>query len=302
MYGADVDVYDADLKTPVIYAVEECQFEVLEIIRDYIFLNKYGRKKCPRNQALKQQSKLLKDSALEDEMLTPNKIHYNYDTTSPYYIKITHRRHRPQPLFPPIKNIQADNIFAVDETKKTHQINIFSLTRENINELAQNNIFSQKSRKSIVETWLRKSQRPLVPNLSFDNIEKTEFKKDMDKEQLLKKKISSDSECCVTLPFVTDHHNTKKKVYFEIRSEEKLKTTETESSYSTIKKKIQSSEESDNQNHKGDNAKHSLQHSNWVMHATEGYRHTDDENGLVYQTNLLSSIGHKVEPERENLK
>lgn len=33
---------------------------------------------------------------------TPNRVHYNYDVTSPYYINITHRRHRPQPIFPPI--------------------------------------------------------------------------------------------------------------------------------------------------------------------------------------------------------
>lgn len=33
---------------------------------------------------------------------TPNRVHYNYDVTSPYYVNITHRRHRPQPIFPPI--------------------------------------------------------------------------------------------------------------------------------------------------------------------------------------------------------
>ncbi|XP_073835399.1 uncharacterized protein [Musca autumnalis] len=31
---------------------------------------------------------------------TPNRVNYNYDVTSPYYINITHRRHRPQPKFP----------------------------------------------------------------------------------------------------------------------------------------------------------------------------------------------------------
>lgn len=37
---------------------------------------------------------------------TPNRLYYNYDVTSPYYINITHRRHKPQPSFPPQPEIR----------------------------------------------------------------------------------------------------------------------------------------------------------------------------------------------------
>lgn len=69
-----------------------------------------------------------------EEPSTPNRLYYNYDVTSPYYINITHRRHKPQPSFPPksqmgpektFTNLEAIEANSKMETKEIEHVNLF---------------------------------------------------------------------------------------------------------------------------------------------------------------------------------
>ncbi|XP_075154754.1 uncharacterized protein LOC142228259 [Haematobia irritans] len=250
--GAELEVYDDEGKTPVIYAIEECHFEVVQVMRDHIFLDKYAKKK-EINSILLSESKfenslqsksinkvstpvrtsakaelgedqqfhaspqcinksLLKVTAVDDlyevgkgigstdnGKYTPNRINYNYDVTSPYYINITHRRHKPQPKFPEDSQLKEhltipsktplitnkeevdDRDVVADEISEANDIlsismqnirittpepeecdetvNIFSLTRENLKELMQRTSRSRRSKTDLIETWREKVQK-----------------------------------------------------------------------------------------------------------------------------------------------
>lgn len=213
-----MEVYDDEGKTPLIYAIEECNFDIVKIMRDHIFLKKYDVMKqmnsvlhletkfthslqqrllnCkpsssstpPKTQNDTIESKLSKNKNIlkvnnasndsvdsDSNKFTPNRIHYNYDVTSPYYINITHRRHKPQPKFPPIQtengeNEQLDGQPSKDDILSISQqntmlssggadegaVNIFSLTRDNLKELAERTAPREKSPKSLIENWREK--------------------------------------------------------------------------------------------------------------------------------------------------
>ncbi|XP_059222901.1 uncharacterized protein LOC106085541 [Stomoxys calcitrans] len=256
LHGAEMEVYDDEGKTPVIYAIEECHFEVVQAMKDHIFLDKYAKKKqmnsillsqskfenslhskslnklstpvhCATKATLYHQSSpqcvnksLLKVTAanhsfnqngndvatLDNGKYTPNRINYNYDVTSPYYINITHRRHKPQPKFPenlappispqnllPDKDVQGkvidkisecEDVLSIsmqkirletpepEETEET--VNIFSLTRENLKELTQRTSSCGKSKTSLIKTWRDKVQkskeRQSIVNPIDDNV------------------------------------------------------------------------------------------------------------------------------------
>ena len=105
-------MYDADRKTPVAYAIEECHFEVVQVMRDHIYGHKMQKKKkeqqlLPTNDNRNGQTvsknllQVVKDVQNEVANVTPKKLYYNNDVTSPYYVNITHRRGRPQPKYRP---------------------------------------------------------------------------------------------------------------------------------------------------------------------------------------------------------
>lgn len=227
-----MEVYDNERKTPVLYAIDECNFEVVQIMKDHIFLKKYEKKKAnnstiltesrfenslqqrvqnnrtitpvstpQRNVTINDDSKTAKNKNLlkvtnshdesfghgsDNNKFTPNRIHYNYDVTSPYYINITHRRHKPQPKFPAYPPVEKEKIF--EESAKQQQensgsneedilsismqrvnlsspepaqetVNIFSLTQENLKELTERTASCERSRISLIETWREKVQK-----------------------------------------------------------------------------------------------------------------------------------------------
>ncbi|KAM7349400.1 uncharacterized protein ACRADG_008381 isoform 2-T2 [Cochliomyia hominivorax] len=226
-HGAELDVYDNDKKTPVLYAIDECYFEVVQIMKDHIFLKKYEKNKENQTSILTESKfenslqqrllsktdvnpsstpqrtgninddyKIAKNKNLlkvtnsldesfgngsENNKFTPNRIHYNYDVTSPYYINITHRRHKPQPKFPeyPPEVIKEkedhneedkgsnDDILSISMQKLNmsspepiqEAVNIFSLTQENLKELTERTASCERSRISLIETWREKVQK-----------------------------------------------------------------------------------------------------------------------------------------------
>ncbi|XP_054728974.1 uncharacterized protein LOC129237983 isoform X2 [Anastrepha obliqua] len=210
-YGADHDVMDDERKTPMHYAIEECHFEVLEVIRDHVFRHKYERRLEKQNEENTQKSvpqrelsppprirsrpdekssditpinKMLvnvvaKDGGNHDtskNMYTPNRVHYNYDVTSPYYINITHRRHRPQPVFPAVESpLTSQTKLAITEdvpsevqvrgSEAAHlnalpapqkSVNVFELTEQNLKDLSLATSKLDRSCMSMVEAWRKK--------------------------------------------------------------------------------------------------------------------------------------------------
>ncbi|TMW51065.1 hypothetical protein DOY81_003839 [Sarcophaga bullata] len=233
-YGAHLEVYDNERKTPLLYAIEECNFEIVKIIRDHIFLKKYEAVRQmilsdanvinQRLQNLKLNSSstppktrnvpfetqvdpnrntLKENNAIDDNSIdsdsnkfTPNRVHYNYDITSPYYINITHRRHKMQPKFPPLQPENVDkeqlepqssrqvnpvegilsvsNQNAIQSSSATAEaVNIFSLTEENLKELSEHTAPGERSRKSLIENWrekVRESRARKSICKEFDNV------------------------------------------------------------------------------------------------------------------------------------
>ncbi|XP_011183388.2 uncharacterized protein LOC105212806 [Zeugodacus cucurbitae] len=205
-HGARHDLLDDERKTPIHYAIEECHFEVLEAIRDHIFQHKYElvRKKSveyatdnsnfsTKGELAKQEERvssvtpinrmlsnvLINDSgnpATPNNKYTPNRVHYNYDVTSPYYINITHRRHRPQPIFPPVgstpgskdktpslkyENLEkqesnSEEAKAEVSTDPQSSINVFHLTESNLKELSKASSNLDHSCISMIEAWRKK--------------------------------------------------------------------------------------------------------------------------------------------------
>lgn len=134
----------------MLYAIEECHFEVVKLFRQHIF-----RKKCEQKGQKEQDSgakRSLRETSLlkaQEESLqqrtppskkslrqehetansetlggTPNRLYYNYDVTSPYYINITHRRHRPQPSYPPTALNEQETSHPDKETKDIEYVTI----------------------------------------------------------------------------------------------------------------------------------------------------------------------------------
>ncbi|XP_017012760.2 ankyrin repeat and LEM domain-containing protein 1 [Drosophila takahashii] len=147
--GARADLADEENKLPVHYAIEECHFEVLQLLRDHIFRQRQRQKKQ------KQRSQL-------GDALTPNQQRYNHDVTSPYYINITHRRHRPQPKFPEPEELESNQIPPLPDEES---VNLFALTEAHLTQLIQSQRENQPEdpdqpkRRTLIESWREKVER-----------------------------------------------------------------------------------------------------------------------------------------------
>lgn len=167
--------------TPILYAMQENHFEVIDVIRNFIFEQKIEKKKrelalgsqntkevpkTPRND-YNNEGTPIKNALtnalqkIEQDKFTPNRINYNFDVTSPYYINITHRRHRTS------RKLDLSESKALEE-EKTEDIcnekkNLFELTEENVkafSKLMNNPIVVERiaihKRKSYIAAWREK--------------------------------------------------------------------------------------------------------------------------------------------------
>ncbi|XP_030555533.1 uncharacterized protein LOC115758879 [Drosophila novamexicana] len=128
-HGARPDIEDDEHKLAVHYAIDECHFEVLQLMRDHILREKQAQKQ-------KQQQHATPKSGIK----------YNHDVTSPYYINITHRRGRPQPKFPDIGDPE-------------ESVNLFTLTRDHLAELTHSQEEASCGRRTLIESWRDKVER-----------------------------------------------------------------------------------------------------------------------------------------------
>lgn len=210
--GGNMGLKDDDLKTPVEYAIEEGHFEVVKLLQNYIFERKFEKK---REQMIQKEQHngtsssgggfikclggylrvttptknlLTTVQALEENKLTPNRVHYNFDATSPYYINITHRR---KDRMKSLKEDINQSILAQQQEDHPEEApeqngddaeeDVVVIGRKNLFELTERNLasFTKKMtgkgrRSSYIECWRDKIAALRVRNKLSTNIEDIE--------------------------------------------------------------------------------------------------------------------------------
>uniref|UniRef100_A0A336LT07 CSON003899 protein n=1 Tax=Culicoides sonorensis TaxID=179676 RepID=A0A336LT07_CULSO len=149
-HGADKTCLDADMNPPIYYAISNGCMPMIELVRNYIL---YEKRKSEKQNAkdLLQSAHLnnLSSNAsspnvfeknlsvggankayLEaDRSITPSRINYNFDKSSPYYVNITHRRRNNS-------STVRQSLFPVESKKM--ELNVFELTEDNLAEFTKN--------------------------------------------------------------------------------------------------------------------------------------------------------------------
>ncbi|XP_058460409.1 ankyrin repeat and LEM domain-containing protein 1 [Malaya genurostris] len=322
--GGDMDLQDDDFKTPVQYAVEEGHFDVIKVMQNYAFERKFEKK---REQMLQQTSSsgkayikclggylkvttptkncLRAVQTLDENKLTPNRVHYNFDATSPYYINITHRRKsRSKTTKDNInKSIVAieqaeneqDNPAAEDSTDNEEDVivgrqNLFELTERNLDSFSRN-MTGLGRRTSFIECWRDKiatlrDRNKLSTNL--DDIQKilSGFldASIVEEELVLEDKVlsGSESEPCTSFRTAEEH---------ALRYDDSLKTNEFAQSLHTSPEPEAAKVPSP-------------KILNHIVQIAEEYIHTDDEAGLVFyekkylagSVSPVANVNHKRNP------
>ncbi|XP_016970744.1 uncharacterized protein LOC108038469 [Drosophila rhopaloa] len=265
--GARADLADEENKLPVHYAIEECHFEVLQLLRDHIFRQRQRQKKHKERV----------------DALTPNQQRYNHDVTSPYYINITHRRHRPQPKFPEPAEIECvDPPTLPDE----ESVNLFALTEAHLTQLIQSQREDQPAdpdqpkRRTLIESWREKVERSRARQSLFHQynehvealVDEAIGQEDFSYEQHLQHQLqgeanpkgqAEDAPCSGRQVF---------ELLVEQVSQAVVVEPEPEPDHSFFT--AQGEEESVSEK--------SPRQDEYFLQIKEAYVHTDDENGLVF--------------------
>uniref|UniRef100_A0A182WF90 LEM domain-containing protein n=1 Tax=Anopheles minimus TaxID=112268 RepID=A0A182WF90_9DIPT len=190
--GGNLELRDEEGRTPIQHAINEDHFEAVRVIQNHVYEMKIEQKRQQlllENQRSLQQNILSLPASrfyaanalqpLEDRFLTPNKINYNFDATSPYYVNITHRRKdRGKKFVSQDVNGNVENIlpaeaiapakesFSPTKEEQVHQqpqcivevsssTNLFELTRANLKNFTRDSE-STGRRTSIIESWREK--------------------------------------------------------------------------------------------------------------------------------------------------
>lgn len=261
-HGARPDLLDDEHKMPVHYAIEEFHFEVLQLLSDHILQEKQ-----------KQKKQLLK---------TPKSdIKYNHDVTSPYYINITHRRHKPQPSFP------------TDEGQEEKAVNLFTLTRDHLAELQED---VPCGRRTLIENWRDKVER--------SRARKSLLLQEEHVEALVEQAMSQDD-------FNYEQH--VQKTLRDSLEQEQLQQEQSQpetgrAAFGELVEQVAQACVQDQTFHTAENEplEPPPRKDEYYLQMTEAYVHTDDENGLVfYETKLLQNpvqkVSNKRKPEQPHL-
>lgn len=288
--GGDLDLKSSEGETAITYAIHENQYQVIETIQKFVFEEKIAkqraevlRKHTPYTPEPKRQDENfntpIKDQLneafstpvkknhlknalqnIEDKKFTPNRINYNYDQSSPYFINITHRKHK----------TSRENTKAVEEEydeEEDHstivaepsfqQQNLFELTEKNLNEFSQKmsqviviNRLAIHKRRSYIKNWREKIQ----------HIRKTDEHLDVDYINYL----NSCNNVTLMDPQVTSD---------ECKS--------SSDSFMTAKSDLQRAE----------NAIRALPETKFIEHVEENYIHSDCESGVIFFEKKIISKG-----------
>lgn len=194
--GADLELKCSEGKTPITYAIAENEYQVIEVIQNFVFEQKMGQKRKElilksRNQDICSLAVTNLDDSLstpmknlhlknalqhlEEKKFTPNRINYNFDATSPYFINITHRRFKKSHE----SNLESNDDEIDDRCESDgtcSQKNIFELTEENLREFSEKmsqviviDRLAIHKRRSYIQNWQEKIQqiRKSDPNMNI---------------------------------------------------------------------------------------------------------------------------------------
>lgn len=129
---------------------------------------------------------------IDDKKFTPNRINYNFDATSPYYVNITHRRHK----------TSRENRRAVETDENCDRKNLFELTERNLKQFSREmtqvvvvDRLAIHKRRSYIKDWREKIQQIRRTNeqLDFSYINFLNACNDVNSGDEAKAKSSSDS-------------------------------------------------------------------------------------------------------------
>jgi hypothetical protein len=161
-----------------LYAIHENHYEVIDVIKKFIFEQKIEKKKqelMTVEHCFDSPGKPLKNpikhnvvhalQKLEDKKFTPNRINYNFDVTSPYYINITHRRFKSSKSSRSNDTCTMNSDLAPEKPEK-YKKNLFELTEKNLyqfsKEISQTiieNPSTMEKRRSYIAHWRNKIQQ-----------------------------------------------------------------------------------------------------------------------------------------------
>lgn len=167
---------DNEQNSPINYAIYEKHFEVVRSIQLYLL-----QEKKKKEQIIKTPRKILHDiTSNSPEQNTPDNVKsqqlltignklYNFDKTSPFYVKIT-RRTKDSPL------TQGNNMIYNNSKGYNRRIaresvgdvvNLFDLTENNLHEFTKHTSHIEKgSRLSLIYSW-RETVRRKVPKQRY---------------------------------------------------------------------------------------------------------------------------------------
>lgn len=222
---------------------------------------------------------------LEEKKYTPNRVNYNFDATSPYYIYITHRKSAAKKQALPVD--LSDMPMPMPSPNMKEKENLFKLTEENLEKFSEK-LAPIRSRISLIQQWRDKVERSrkLSSILKvFDNVdelldgvmtdETLNFTNTLLEPNAKKDKIPK------TTPGSRRFSNFIEKLV--------VHDAQTDLSFVTADDNLNC----DNKVPMNEsNFIRSPQGGEYVLQVAETYTHTDDENGLVfYETRLYSNPG-----------
>lgn len=157
-------------KTPLEYAILEGHMHVVNFLKAHIFEKKIEKMRQRSQNRCADKQFLSAENDIDRLIYTPNKINYNFDVTSPYYVNITHRRKVDKNrLNTEIQSGLRDQEGSSDRSElpsspgtyvnETAQRNLFELTEDNLIEFSRNAIDLQ-SQRSLIDSWRDKVNAP----------------------------------------------------------------------------------------------------------------------------------------------
>lgn len=151
------------------HAIRENHYGVIEIIKNVVFERKMEKKRKELKESNRRGSSIRNHllQNLEEKQFTPNRINYNFDVTSPYYVNITHRKHSTSSCSNARKKLNIEQLSESDDetTADNDKIddvkrNLFDLTEKNLKEFSKHmnnaivvNRLAIHKRKSYIKKW-----------------------------------------------------------------------------------------------------------------------------------------------------
>lgn len=295
-HGGDLSLKDAENCTPIMYAIHENHYEVIEVIQKFVFEQKIDKKKTelilkskiqdvqsplnrrvdesqfntPTNNRIDSFSTPVKNrltnalQTLDDKKFTPNRINYNFDATSPYFINITHRR---------FKSSRDNSQFTESELDKTDENNfdkknLFDLTKRNLKEFSKQmgqviviDRLAIHKRRSYISSWRETIQQ----------IQKEDQRPDIDYINYLNR--------CNDVTLIEEQKENPAVQVVSSDDSEKEEIKSSSDSFITARSDLQRFE----------NAIRDLPEPKILEHLQEDYIHSDVESGVVfYEKKIIS--------------